>query len=142
MSVLRWVLNANLLFDKMFFISVNAVLAMAILAFMSLSLLPSDVIKDPRYLNVSTWFSVSSPSVILHLGISDFFDTTITSVFFLFSDSPSFSLSALIVFTNFWRFASLFDISTVSSAYLRLLMFCPPINIPGSPWMVLIMFTL
>ena len=59
MSVLRWMLKANLLFDKRFFILLNAVPALAILAFMSFLLLPSDDNKDPKYLKMSTWFNAS-----------------------------------------------------------------------------------
>ena len=67
----------------------------------------------------------------LSLGISLFLENTILFVFFTFMKSPYLSLSVLTVSKICWSSVSFSASRTVSSAYRRLFMVCPPIFIPG-----------
>ena len=71
------------------------------------------------------WFSLIS-----HVGRSFFFEITILSVFLIFKLNPILPLSSLIVDTKSCSSSSVPAINKISSAYLRLLIFTPPIPIP------------
>ena len=102
-----------------------------ILFFISWWFLPSDVICVARYLNELACFMVFSLILISHFGIDVFLVIIIDSLFLLFSSSPLFSLSSTTLLKSSCNFSSESAINTVSSAYLMLLMLCPPIFKPS-----------
>ena len=73
--------------------------------------------------------------VMLMSGGSSLRLITMTSVFLLFSSSPFSLLFDSTMFRSCCRSFSFSEIRTVSSAYLRLFMLCPPTRIPGCPSM-------
>ena len=75
--------------------------------------------------------------VMLMIGGSCLRLITITSVFLLFSSSPFSLLFDSTMFRSCCRSFSFSEIRTVSPAYLRLFMLCPPTRIPGCPSMFL-----
>src|SRR6218665_679741 len=75
MSVFKLLLNNSFLWLKAF-------LAIPILVLISVSHLPSLVMRAPRYLNRSTCSSLS-PSIVMFFSPSPFLDTFMTFVFFI-----------------------------------------------------------
>ena len=91
----------------------------------------------PKYLNIFTCLISTPLHDILHVGAFDFFDTTMHSVFFVVSSSPLSSLLTLTVVRGLCNFCSESAIRTVSSVYLKLLIYLSPTFIPLSSSMFL-----
>ena len=125
-------LNSMLMFldVRIFAILSNTVLAIPILLLISLSHFPSSVAMQPRYTILSTCWIGFPSTLILILGAGFFLLITIDFVLIMFISMPyglPFSFTAVSkACRNIGPSAS----KTVSSAYLRLLIFTPPIFIP------------
>jgi len=118
------------------------IFAWPILDDISLSFRPSLDIKLPRYLKDLHCLSGDPLMKMLHVGVSAFRLTTITSVFLQFSSKPFLWLSLTTMSRRIWRSFSFSAISTVSSAYLRLFIIFPPNLMPGKSSKSLRIFSL
>src|SRR6218665_1081379 len=106
MFLFKFLLNNSFLWLKAF-------LAIPILVLISVSHLPSLVMRGPRYLNCSCIF----PSIVVFITPSPFLDTFMTSVFFIFTFMS-------------YSFAVLFSPS---------ISFCKPPSEPATiPWSMII----
>ena len=107
--------------------------------FRSISSLTSQFIMVPRYLNLLTCRRDSPFTVRLQVGmlVSCFFVITIVSVFLAFNSIPYIILFLSTICIKFCNFSSESANKTVSSAYLKWFMLCPPILMPSSPSMCL-----
>ena len=87
---------------------------------------PSTVILEPKK-KKSVTTSTFSPSICHSVMRPD----AMILAFLIFSFRPAFSLSSFTLIKRFFSFSSLSASRVVSSTYLRLLMFLPPILIPA-----------
>ena len=101
--------------------------------FRSISSLASQFIMVPRYLNLLTCRRDSPFTVRLQVGmlVSCFFVITIVSVFLAFNSIPYIILFLSTICIKFCNFSSESANKTVSSAYLKWFMLCPPILMPS-----------
>src|SRR5215469_9873317 len=132
----------TLLFVNIFFILLNAHLALFILFLISSSHLPSSFIKVPRKLNLPTCLTKLSSILILTLGFITALDITITSVFDLFIFKPFLSLTSFSTINKPWSFPSESATSTISSAYFISLILYPFNFIPSNSLISLIIISL
>ena len=87
---------------------------------------PSEVILEPKKIK-SVTVSIVSPSICHEVMGPD----AVTSVFWMLSFKPTFSLPYYTFIKRLISSSSLSAIRVVSSAYLRLLIFLPAILIPS-----------
>ena len=87
---------------------------------------PASVILEPKKRKFVT-ASTFSPSICHEVMEPD----VMILAFLIFSFKPAFSLSSFTLIKRLFCSFSLSDIRVVSSAYLRLLIFLPPILIPA-----------
>ena len=87
---------------------------------------PSAVILEPNKIK-SVTVSVASPSICYEVMGPD----AMISVFWMLSFKPTWSLSSFTFIKRLFSSSSLSALRVVSSAYLRLLIFLPPILIPA-----------
>ena len=107
--------------------------------FRSVSSLASQYIMVPKYLNLLLVERDCLFTVRLQVGmlVFCFFVTTIVSVFLAFNSIPYIILFLLTICIKFCNFSYKFANKTVSSAYLKWFVLCPPVLMSSCPSMCL-----